>query len=244
MRRRLIISLKSTDLSVIVAGYGVAAISSTLLVKQRYLAAIVRPLQRRLRTLQLKSLNCNSGDEKGLLRCERFESLQQRLIAPNRPDGKKETYELIKDVETRWNSFYYSAERACYLRPAIDELLEEEAVEYDKYTRRCTTSNRLAVITRYVEILKPLKDATMALEGHIGGRFGAIWRVLPQYERILHHFEGLVNQYPIHESLRQQQLPSNITFDTSNTFTTDSLSALPNTSFTAEHHFSINIKLA
>lgn len=67
MRRRLIISLKSTDLSVIVAGYGVAAISSTLLVKQRYLAAIVRPLQRRLRTLQLKSLNCNSGDEKGLL---------------------------------------------------------------------------------------------------------------------------------------------------------------------------------
>ncbi|KXL50923.1 MAG: hypothetical protein FE78DRAFT_26959 [Acidomyces sp. 'richmondensis'] len=143
MRRRLIISLKSTDLSVIVAGYGVAAISSTLLVKQRYLAAIVRPLQRRLRTLQLKSLNCNSGDEKGLLRCKRFESLQQRLIAPNRPDGKKETYELIKDVETRWNSFYYSAERACYLRPAIDELLEEEAVEYDKYTRRCTASNRL-----------------------------------------------------------------------------------------------------
>ena len=49
-------------------------------------------------------------------RCERFESLQRRLIAPNRPDGKKETYELIKDVETRWNSFYYSAERACYLR--------------------------------------------------------------------------------------------------------------------------------
>ena len=155
-------------------------------------------------------------------RCERFESLQRRLIAPTRPDGKKETYELVKDVETRWNSFYYSAERACYLRPAIDELLEEEASEYDRYTRKCTASNRpvkrqpppilkdtlstddWAVITRYVEILKPLKDATMALEGHIGGRFGAIWRVLPQYEKILLHFEGLVNQYPINESLRYQ----------------------------------------
>ena len=145
---------------------------------------------------------------------------------------------------------------------AIDELLEEEASEYDKYTRKCHASNRevkrqpppilsdtlstddWAVITRYVEILKPLKDATMALEGHIGGRYGAIWRVLPQYEKILRHFEGLVNQYPINESLRQQHLPSGITFNTSDSVTADSLSALPDTSSTAEHHFSINIKLA
>ena len=34
-------------------------------------------------------------------RVERFEALQRELIAPVRPDGKKATYELIKDVETR-----------------------------------------------------------------------------------------------------------------------------------------------
>jgi hypothetical protein len=125
-------------------------------------------------------------------RCERFEALQRRLITPYRPEEKKDTYGLIKDVETRWNSFYHSAERACYLRPAIDEMLEQEASEYDKYVRRCTAANRPVievpppilqdtlsdddwiVITRYVQILKPLKDATMALEGHIGGRFRAI----------------------------------------------------------------------
>jgi hypothetical protein len=33
--------------------------------------------------------------------CERFEALQQQLIAPVRPDGKKETYELIRPYETR-----------------------------------------------------------------------------------------------------------------------------------------------
>jgi hypothetical protein len=46
-----------------------------------------------------------------------------------------------------------------------------------------------SIITRYIDILKPLKDATMALEGHIGGRFGAIWQVLPIYEEILAYFE-------------------------------------------------------
>jgi len=49
--------------------------------------------------------------------------------------------------------------------------------------------------------LKPLKDATMALEGHIGGRFGAIWRIIPQYEKILHHLKDLVTQYPVAEAL-------------------------------------------
>jgi hypothetical protein len=101
-------------------------------------------------------------------------------------------------------------------------MLEQEASEYDKYVRRCTAANRPVievpppilqdtlldddwiVITRYVQILKPLKDATMALEGHIGGRFGAIWRVLPLYEKILHHLEDLVNQYPIDEALHRQ----------------------------------------
>jgi hypothetical protein len=178
-----------------------------------------------------------------------------------RPENKKETYELIKDVETRWNSFYYSAERACYLRNAIDELLMEEHTEYERYRRRCLniscpvkqqppailkdmlSADDWAVITRYVEILKPLKDATVTLEGHIGGRFGAIWRVLPLYEKILQHFEDLVQQYPV-DKLQNHLSESLIAFDDSNTLTADSLLALPTASSTAEHHFSLNIKLA
>jgi hypothetical protein len=191
-------------------------------------------------------------------RCERFEALQRQLIAEQRPDGKKETYELIKDVETRWNSFYYSAERACYLQPAIDQLLEDEKVEYDRYCARCERSGRpikqqppsilsdtlsandWTVITRYIEILKPLKDATLVLEGHVGGRFGAIWQVLPLYERLLQHFEDQVIRYPIAKELLHQIKP----YDDNNHLTVEALEAITASALTAEHHFSINIKLA
>ena len=134
----------------------------------------------------------------------------------------------------------------------------EERLEYERYCARCVNSNRpikqqpppilsdtlstddWAVITRYIEILKPLKDATLALEGHIGGRFGAIWQVLPLYEKLLLHFEDQVHQYPIAEELIHQIKP----FDDNNYLTTDALEALLATTITAEHHFSINIKLA
>ena len=99
-----------------------------------------------------------------------------------------------------------------------------------------------AVLTRYMQILKPLKDAILALEGHTGGRFGAIWRVLPQYEKVLQYFESLVEQYPVAPEF--QALVIATFFDTNNSFTANSLSALPTAQSTAEHHFNINIKLA
>jgi hypothetical protein len=116
-------------------------------------------------------------------RIERLMNLQKTLIAPNRPDDKKETYELVKDVETRWNSFDDAAKRALYLRPAIDELIMQEAIDYNAYLERCTVGNRPAkkkapaivadrltpddwhVITLYHEILQPLKRWTMQLQG-------------------------------------------------------------------------------
>ena len=170
-------------------------------------------------------------------RVDRFKALQRKHIAPVDNNGNKMVYSLIKDVETRWNSFYYSAERACKLRTAIDELLLDERSEYDRNCARSQQSNTTEqqkppilddmlttndwdVITRYVHILKPLKDATKDLEGHIGGQMGAIWRVLPQYEEVLYHFEDLVNQYPIDET------------------------AEPDDATTAERHFNLNIKLA
>lgn len=191
-------------------------------------------------------------------RWERFEAHQRRLVAPQRPEDKNEVYELIKDVETRWNSFYYSAERACYLRPAIDELLMDERTDYERYCARCERSNRpikqqppailndtlsddeWTVITRYIEILKPLKDATLVLEGHAGGRFGAIWQVLPLYERLLEHLEDQVVRYPIAEELLHQTEP----VDSNNHLTEGAIKAITASAITAEHHFSINIKLA
>ena len=74
-------------------------------------------------------------------RCARFEALQRLHIAPVKPDAKKDVFELIKDVETRWNSFYYSAEQACYLRVAIDELLLEERSQWLQYCARCEQNN-------------------------------------------------------------------------------------------------------
>ena len=64
--------------------------------------------------------------------------------------------------------------------------------------------------------------------------------MLPLYEKLLLYFEDQVHQYPIAEELIHQIKP----FDDNNYLTTDALEALLATTITAEHHFSINIKLA
>jgi len=46
-------------------------------------------------------------------------------------------------VTTRWNSFDDAAERALYLRPAIDELMMEVQLEHDAYVARCHQARRL-----------------------------------------------------------------------------------------------------
>lgn len=148
-------------------------------------------------------------------RSERFVELQKRYVLEVRPDGAKETYELIKDVETRWNSFEASASRALYLQAPIDEFVQEISDEYDNYVRRMTLKSqplkrqRLSVvddrlsaddwatISSYQDMLQPLKEATLLLQGNAGGKFGAIWQVLPTFEKLLLHFEGLRVQYPV-----------------------------------------------
>ena len=52
-----------------------------------------------------------------------------------------------------------------------------------------------AVITEYVDVLKPLKVATERLEGcgkklyKLNGRFGAIYEVIPTFEQLIAAFE-------------------------------------------------------
>jgi hypothetical protein len=198
-------------------------------------------------------------------RIERFTALQLELIQPSKPEDKKDTYQLVTDVTTRWNSFYCSAQRAVYLRSAIDALLEEEQAIYDKQVRSSQLRRRShqpkqpailddvlsttdwTVINQYIEILKPLKDATLQLEGHFGGQFGSIWQVLPVFEDLLRHFESLAAQHPVAQRLHvidiHLQPPLGFSQQPDSDVATQ-LRALPDEQTTAEAHFSINIDLA
>lgn len=130
---------------------------------------------------------------------DRLMAMQRQLIAPGRPDDKKETYEVIKDVTTRWTFFDDAAARAIYLRPAIDELLLQEEVKHQQHETRFRHSSNATpmkpraaapilqdrldaddwnVIALYHEILAPIRRATMNLEGHVDGCYGAIWLVI------------------------------------------------------------------
>jgi hypothetical protein len=102
------------------------------------------------------------------------------------------------------------------------------------------------VIKQYLEILKPLKDATVRLEGQVGGKFGSIWQVLPVFEDLLRHFEQQAFIYPVKGRL----LPVNIHSQPPAGFSQElddvatQLTAIPDEQLTAEDHFSINIDLA
>lgn len=129
----------------------------------------------------------------------------------------------FKDVTTRWNSFDDTAKRALYLQPAINELTMDEQLAYNEYEARCqrnwtTAKIRLSpailqdwlndddwhVISLYHEILQPTQKATKDLQGHAGGRSGAIWQVISVYEDLLAHFEDLRQRYPINDALLQR----------------------------------------
>jgi hypothetical protein len=53
-----------------------------------------------------------------------------------------------------------------------------------------------AVITEYIEVLKPLKDATKRFKGRGKcGRFGAIYEVIPVFEFLIGRFKQCLRQY-------------------------------------------------
>ena len=66
-----------------------------------------------------------------------------------------------------------------------------------------------------------IRDTTKLLQGSAGGKFGAIWQVLPTFEKLLSHFESLRVQYPIAETI-----PS-----------------VDSSILTSQHHFATSINL-
>jgi hypothetical protein len=112
--------------------------------------------------------------------------------------------------------------RALDLRPAIDDFVDAKLSDYDIAVVRFNnsrglqtkpapkkplladdrlTANDWHVITQYIEILKPCKDATMILQGQVnastgkGTVKGAIWQVLLIYKQIMASFEATRERY-------------------------------------------------
>jgi hypothetical protein len=124
--------------------------------------------------------------------------------------------EPVKPVVTRWNSYYSCFERAVKLQFAVNAYATHHIQRVQREdTFAQSHGNKLpaaqpwmrsdgltgadwAVITEYMDILKPLKTATKRLEGHgKGGSFGAIAEIIPIFECLLTYYEQRVNAYEV-----------------------------------------------
>ncbi|KAI1522719.1 hypothetical protein PtrSN002B_012148, partial [Pyrenophora tritici-repentis] len=141
----------------------------------------------------------------------------QRRVNAKAPDQKQEILEPVKPVVTRWNSFHDTFVRAAKLHNAVDEYAQshiERTMGADAYARSRNnkltkvpawmrsnglTADDWAVITQYISVLEPLKEATKRLEARgKAGRFGAIYEVIPVFEAVLAVYEQLLKN---HESV-------------------------------------------
>jgi len=178
-------------------------------------------------------------------RIEQFEALQTSLLHQQGSEGSEgfaagfdhQTYRLVRDNDTRWNSLFEMIARAIKLRPALEEFCILQTSKWREYETRYEAQNAgkrnprmkkqpptilddvllsddWQVLQQYYKILMPLKAATIRLQGHTG-HHGALWQVLPTFEKLLNHFESLKQlyfvqnaselsqQYPEAEHLRQ-----------------------------------------
>jgi hypothetical protein len=142
-----------------------------------------------------------------------FQHLARQDLPANN-DAKFRILEPVKPCVTRWNSFCSAFERAVLLQPAFNSYIsfyveQQRIADLHAQTKNNKTphapvwmrSNGLtaadwAAITEYIEVLKPLKDATKRLEGRgNSGRFGAIYEVIPVFEFLMGRFEQRLRQY-------------------------------------------------
>lgn len=126
-------------------------------------------------------------------RREEFYKLQKDELHTMQPDksiDQQKPYNLVEDVDTRWNSVYSMCDRALQLRNPIDAFIISEESRYKIYlsnveaknsrfhsNKRIKPKERPSIcddlltnddwvtVTQYLEILAPLKEATLRLEG-------------------------------------------------------------------------------
>jgi hypothetical protein len=162
-----------------------------------------------------------------------YRRLQSSQTSTSQPLKPLRVYALVHDNLTRWNSWYDAAVRAVLLRSAIDEFIDSELGDYRAAVARYEGSRSLqkrppkepslladllttddwSIITQYVELLKPLKDATVLLQGHVSitGKGakpvrGAIWQVLPIFESMMAAFENARERHLPAATLASQSL--------------------------------------
>ncbi|KAI0569828.1 hypothetical protein Alg130_11478, partial [Pyrenophora tritici-repentis] len=145
---------------------------------------------------------------------EDFQRLAHTELPSSASADDRKILEPVKPVVTRWNSYYSCFERAVKLQFAVNA----DATHHIQRVQREDTfaqsrGNKLpvaqpwmrsdgltgadwAVITEYMDILKPLKTATKRLEGRgKSGSFGAIAEIIPIFEYLLTYYEQRVNAY-------------------------------------------------
>ncbi|KAH7563688.1 Dimerhypothetical proteinTnphypothetical proteinhAT domainhypothetical proteincontaining protein [Bipolaris maydis] len=148
---------------------------------------------------------------------ELFESFQRRAhdeLPADAPAHNRKILEPVKPIVTRWNSYYACFERAVQLQAAINAYANHHINETRKADSWASsrgnqlpivprwmrsdglTTHDWAVVTEYIDVLRPLKSATKRLEGRDkSGRFGAIAEVIPVFEYVLNYYEQRVQAY-------------------------------------------------
>jgi hypothetical protein len=149
---------------------------------------------------------------RSLQQIQRFEAIQQCNLCL-RPDDQRHVYKLVQDNATRWNSYYSCARRALDLQNDIDEFILQEQLGFESKRRRESSNHRPTIVNNkltaedwhmislYVDLLKPFKDATLRLEGHPGKSKAGMWLVLLMYEKMMQHLEQNKERLSAQESV-------------------------------------------
>jgi hypothetical protein len=148
---------------------------------------------------------------------EWFEHDRRHAIAPAMSGTKVDVFKHEHD-DTGWEVMDDLIARALYLRPALDELIDEEIGDHhaschDRPDASLPpiapdhlTAHDWQVLEAYHNILQRIKEAKSILQGRAGSHFGAIWQVLPQFDALLAHFDESRQRHLIHDE-RQATSP-------------------------------------
>ena len=99
----------------------------------------------------------------------------------------QDSWKLVLNIDTRWNSIFLMIECAIYLKVAIDAFIEKEVKDWEAYYNWVTKNGSKPypkkgrkqplivadalskedwqILTEYMQILEPLKECTKELEG-------------------------------------------------------------------------------
>ncbi|KAG9387108.1 Dimer-Tnp-hAT domain containing protein, partial [Pyrenophora tritici-repentis] len=144
---------------------------------------------------------------------EKYQKLAIRDQPVNAPTEQHKIKEPVKPVVTRWNSYVSCFERAVELQLAVNgyanyhiqKIETEDAYARSRNKAACSAglmrsdginAHDWQVIAEYIDVLRPLKQATKRLEGRgKSGAFGAIAEVIPVFEYLLGVYEDRLQSY-------------------------------------------------